>query len=281
MKSLKKLVLRRGAAALAAALAAGSVAGAAGATPRPLPFTYPPQTLPERTLELEQYADVTPVRVERETDTGTEAVASLRSILQTELEYGVTDQIEVAWYFEFRQNASPSPVLRFHGVKQRVRFALAPPGVWPIDVGLYFEAGEAHNEVELEQKILLGRRFGRLGLFTNLWVEQEYYFQDDDWKYVYNPTFGATFDVSSHVTVGAEYWVRGRFDEEQSDPDVEIGGVPTKGPHHYLGPTLLFQRDEVFIAFGAYSRLDGLGESAVVGDPWGKYWFRTLIGIHL
>ncbi len=50
------------------ALTAATLAAAtpARATPRPLPFTYPAETLPEGVLEAEQYADLVPVRVARE-----------------------------------------------------------------------------------------------------------------------------------------------------------------------------------------------------------------------
>jgi hypothetical protein len=238
------------------------------ATPRPLPFTYPPQTLPEGALEAEQYLDMVPARVARESETGTDAVWSVGATLQTELEYGFTDMIEGAWYFVFEQPASPTPALRFEGVKQRVRFPFVPRGVWPIDLGLYLEVGEFHDELEFEQKLLLGRRFGALDVLANLWVEQEWEFQDEKWVFVYHPTFGASYDFNPMLSAGLEYWARGRFDADES-------------PHHYLGPTVMFQRGEHFISAAAYGRLDGLGDPAAVGDPWGKVWIRVLIGIHL
>jgi hypothetical protein len=252
-----------------------------GATPRPLPFTYPAQTLPEGSLEVEQYADIVPVRVAREDPDGTRAVTSLRSVLQTELEYAFTDRLEGAFYFTFRQNASASsPVLTFQGVKQRLRYELSERGVWPIDVGVYGEIAEFHNELEFEEKILLSRRFGAFSAASNLWIEQEYYFQIPEWRFLYNPTIGATYDLSPNFVVGMEYWVRGRFDDGDSSADVTTSEIPS-GARHYLGPTFMAQTAEVFLTLGVYARMDRLGDSAVVGDQYGKVWVRALIGVHL
>ncbi len=91
---------------VALAVAALAASSPARATPRPLPFTYPAETLPEGVLEAEQYADLVPVRVAREDAAGTQAVTSIRSVLQTELEYCITDRLELGFYFAFRQNAS-------------------------------------------------------------------------------------------------------------------------------------------------------------------------------
>jgi hypothetical protein len=256
------------------------------ATPRPLPFTYPAHTPPQGSLEVEQYVDIVPVRVAREDADGTRAVTSLRSVLQTELEYAFTDRLEGAFYFTFRQNASAtSPVLTFQGVKQRLRYEISERGVWPIDVGIYGEIAEFHNELEFEEKVLLSRRFGAFSAACNLWVEQEYYFQIPEWRFLYNPTAGATYDLSPNFVVGLEYWVRGRFDDDDSSaaaPGVTAttSEIPS-GARHYLGPTFMAQTADAFFTVGAYARLDHLGDSLVVGDQFGKVWVRALIGVHL
>lgn len=248
----------------------------AWATPRALPFTYPPQTVPSGALELEQYVDTTPVRVAREDASDTKAVTSLRWDLQTEIEYGLTDYVELAWYFVYQQGASArAPALTFRGIKQRVRFNLADRGTWPVDVGGYLEVAEYHDEIEFEQKVLLGKRFGRLDVLSNLWIEQEYYFQDDSWKLIYNPTLGASYELSPNFNAGVEYWVRGRFDSGEAADDTPSGA------RHYLGPAFMLQRGEHFVTLGAYARLDTLGQSQQVDDAWGNVWVRVLLGIGL
>lgn len=234
-------------------------------------MTYPVETMPSGQLELEQIADLVPVRVTREGDTGSEAVTSVRSSLETELEYGISDRVEAAWYFVFRQAASPAPALRFMGTKQRVRFRFADPGALPVDLGLYLEVAEFHDEFEFEEKLLLQRRFGPLGVHANLWVEQEYYFQQDHWYYVYNPTLGAAYQVSPSLFAGVEYWARGHFDAEAAN----------EGPVHYAGPTLMVQSLRAFASLGAYVRWDGIFEPSGVDDPFGKVWVRAMFGLDL
>lgn len=256
----------------------------AAANPRPLPFSYPYVTLPEGSLEVEQYIDLVPVRVARELPDGTlEGVTSVRSQLTTELEYAVTDRLEVALYFAFRQGATAgTPFLRFQGLKQRARYRFADVGEWPVDVGIYLEIAEFHDELEFEEKLLLSRNFGGVTMVANLWVEQEYYFQTKETKYIYNPTVGGSYDVRPWLQVGAEYWARGRFDSTSGDVVGDTGSTdaPTR-TLHYAGPTVMVQAEKVWLAVGAYARLDNLGDAPIVDDPYGKLWVRAIVGIDL
>ena len=63
----------------------------AAANPRPLPYTYPTESLTAGDFEIEQYVDVTPVPAVA-VGTGAET-RLLRNILITELEYGITDRL--------------------------------------------------------------------------------------------------------------------------------------------------------------------------------------------
>jgi hypothetical protein len=245
------------------------------ANPHPLPYSYPYQTLPKGKVEVEEIADLIPMRVAREKDDGTrDAVTALRSQLQTELELGVTDRLELALYFSFHQSATAdTPAMRFDGLKQRLRYRFAEEGDWPLDLGVYFEVAEFYNEVELEQKLLMSRRFGYLTTVCNLWVEQEYYFQDREWKLIYNPTLGATYEFSPSFMLGLEYWARGRFNRGSSSGDAPASA------RHFLGPTVLLQSGEAWWSTGVYARLDHLGDSLQAEDPYGKVWIRTMVGL--
>lgn len=254
------------------------------ASPHPNPMSYPYATLNEGALEFEQYADLVPVRVARENPDGTiDGVMGVRSVLQTELEYGITDKIEFGFYFMFRQAASANtPFLRFQGIKQRVRVRLAEEGEWPVDLGLYFEIAELDNEFELEQKILLSKRFGDFTAVANLWFEQEWYYQTDDYKFIYNPTVAVNYQLDPKLFLGLEYWARGRFDKanDLSDTNGNINDAPQQA-HHYFGPTALVQSGKMTLSVGAYLRMDSLGESVQVGDSFGRLWIRTVLAIDL
>lgn len=265
------------AAALTIALGLAAASPAA-ANPKLLPFGYGTQTMPEGHLELEQYVDVVPVRALRELPDGSaEAVTTPRYVLQTELELGVTERLEVGFYTMFRQGASAgTPSLRFAGLKQRVRYRVSDVD-WPIGVAVYGEVAELHDELELEEKLLLEKRLGRVAVIANLWIEQEWYWIADETKLLYNPTLGVTVDLTPGVTIGAEYWARGRFDA----PSAATGEDDARAARHYLGPTVTLQKGEYWLSAGAYARLDALGDDAVVGDSDGKAWIRVIAGLGL
>ncbi len=251
------------------------VPGIAGATPHPLPFSYNYETLMKDQLEIEQYADLVPIRVQRMNADGSfKNLYDTAATLVTEIEYGLTDRIELGFYFQLKQEASADgPALLFDGVKQRLRIRLGEPGKWPVDVGLYLELAEAHDELELEEKILLQKRFGKFIAVANLWVEQEYRFQSDakEVEFIYNPTVGVTYQVSPKLFAGIEYWTRGHFESKADAP-----AAP-----HYLGPAFMVQTGKVFLSVGAYLRLDKLTTRTDVDDEFGKVWVRTLLGIEL
>jgi hypothetical protein len=257
-------------------------AGPAHANPKALPFSYGVGTQHRGGLEIEQYADIVAVRVARELPDGSaESTVAPRYDLQTELEYGLTDRIELGLYFAFRQDASATtPFLRFRGVKQRVRWRFSD-ATWPIGVAGYLEVAEFHDEIEFEQKLLLEKRFGPVRAVANLWVEQEWYFITDETKFIYNPTVGATYEVAPWLQVGAEYWARGRFDEAENDDAASGYDGPSGGTRHYAGPTVMVQGGEYWMALGAYVRLDGLGNATAIDDAYGRVWVRLIAGIGL
>src|SRR5262245_52577404 len=137
---------------------------AALANPRPLPFTYPYQTLGEDELEIEQYADLTTVKA-MQVATGEPAWLNIYR-LQTEFEYGITDRLELGLYVQLvpspsdAWNSAPS-MPGGNGIKQRLRLRLAEEDEWPVDVALYGEVSELENELELEGKVILQKRLGR------------------------------------------------------------------------------------------------------------------------
>lgn len=255
-------------------------APAASANPHPLPYSYPYQTLPTGKVEVEEITDLVPMKVAREKEDGTrDSVTALRSQLQTELELGVSDRLELALYFSFHQSASAdTPALRFDGLKQRLRYRFAEEGDWPVDMGVYLEVAEFYNEVELEEKILLHKRFGYLTTVCNLWVEQEYYWQEQQWKLIYNPTLGASYELSPNLMLGLEYWARGRFNEPKQSATDASADSPT-GARHFLGPAILLQSGEAWWSTGVYARLDHFAEALKVDDPYGKVWIRTMVGL--
>jgi hypothetical protein len=260
------------------ALGLMAAAGAARANPRPLPFTYQTETLPAGAAEVEQFADYVPTRVQ----TGAGDLVYYGGLqFQTEIEYGITDKLELALYFTFVPEPGSERYRTLplwpngNGLKQRLRYRLADPEAWPIDVALYGEIAENEREIELEAKVILQRRFGRTRVITNLWAEREFYF-DGLREWVLNPTLGATVEVTPKWHLGVEGWLRAEY------PDGFTGPRPFNlGPHVYVGPTLLVNFGRIWWTTGAYLRATDWGRTAEAGDAFGKLWVRTIVGIGL
>ena len=84
---------------LLATLLIAAAAPRAHATPRPLPYTYIYETLPAGSAEVELYTDLVPLRV---SDLLTGAPTwTLGMQFQTEIEYGITDRLELGLYLDF------------------------------------------------------------------------------------------------------------------------------------------------------------------------------------
>jgi hypothetical protein len=262
---------------LVLSLASATTARPARATPRPLPFTYTTETLGKGELEIEEYADLTPVKAFSANGNPTWYAATQ---FQTEFEYGITDQLELGLYVVFVPTPADytflAPMTEVTGVKERLRYVFAPPGEWPIDVGVYGELVEGDTEVEFEGKILLQRRIGKLRVDTNLWGEYELYYGASQRDIILNPTLGATYEVTPSVHLGAEGWMRVEFPSPA--PPTRPYGL---GPAGYVGPTVLANFGKLWWATGVYARVTEVDHSMQPGEPYGPIWARVGLGFQL
>jgi hypothetical protein len=258
-------------AALSALALSTFAAGSAHANPRPLPFTYIYETLPAGDAEVELYSDLTPQRV---VDALGAPAWFLGSQFQAEIEYGLTDRLELGLYLTLAPTDSSvtfQPAMpEGTGVKQRLRYRFADAGRWPIDLAVYGEVTENQREIELEGKVILQRRLGPFRIAANAWAEREFYFSGAR-EWVLNPTAGVVLEKWITAQPGIEYWMHG----EHAD-----GGGWVVGPEHYLGPTVILQFGKIWWSNGFYFRLNGLTTPGVgSGDPYGAVWARTIVGI--
>jgi hypothetical protein len=260
--------------ALFAALIANT--RAADATPRPLPFTYTTETLGQGELEVEQYADVSPMKAR---DPLGNPIWFAGTQFQTEFEYGITDRLELGLYVVYVPTPSEysfiAPMTETTGVKERLRYVFADPGAWPIDVGIYGELVEGQTEAEIEAKILLQRRLGKLRIDANLWAEYEVYYVPQK-DIALNPTLGTTYEISPSVHIGAETWMRVEFPNPAPHPRPF-----SVGPVAYVGPAVLFNFGKLWWSTGLYARVTDVDHAMQVGEPFGPVWGRTIIGLTL
>jgi hypothetical protein len=257
--------------------------GRALASPRPLPFTYPYETLGEDELEIELYGDVSPLRVAADPGDSTKGrLWEPAYLLQNEIEYGVSDRIELGFYqvFEAQPLDGGSNTMTFDGFKWRVRGRLAEAGQWPVDLALYLELETLHDETSLEEKVILAKRYGRWHWMANLWVEESERRMFDpsqrSFHFVLNPTTGITYQITPGFQPGVEYWARG-----------EIGTVGTTTVeidnnriHHFVGPTVHLDFGRLWWSAGIYLDVDALNNPQP-GAIYGPCWGRTVLGLGL
>lgn len=250
----------------------------ARANPHALPYSYPYATLAAGEAEVEQYVDLTPVPATDPTGVRGDPVATPFAVLVTEVEYGITDKLEAGLYFQGTSNPALGTgagiPFSFDGVKQRLRYRIAEPGVLPVDLSVYGELAELSTEVELEAKLNLEKRVGRLQLLVNLWGEREFYYSGRS-EWVANPTAGGSFEITPAVHLGLEYWMHAEF-----APDIAANAF-NPAPHHYVGPALLLQGNKFWWAVAPYVRLDDWSRPGAVGDQYGRFWVRAILGIEL
>jgi hypothetical protein len=266
-----------------AALAASLVFSAsvpALANPRPLPFTYQHEQLAAGEAEVEQFVDLTPTKAQDVTS-GKRVWYGLSQFI-TEFETGITDRLELGLYLTLVPTATEDyrnapEAMESNGMKQRLRWALAPTGVWPIDVSLYGEVSENQHELEFEGKILLQRRFGIARIIANLSGEQEYYYRSNQRDFVLNPSAGVTFEPIPELQPGLETWVQGEYPENHR-PKTRAFEL---GPHVYVGPTLLWQVGRIWWSNGVYVRVTDRSHTLAAGESFGNVWARSIIGIGL
>ncbi len=259
--------------------------GTASANPRPLPFSYPYATLAEGALETELYTDVTALRVEADPyNAGRGRLWEPGYQLQTEIEYGLTDRWELGFYqvFEATPRDGGTNGLAFDGLKFRARTRLAEAGEWPVDVSLYLELETLHDEVGLEEKLNLERRFGRARVMSNLWVEQSLVRPFDGASagsvlaFIINPTLGVTYQLTPTFHPGIEYWGRGQI---QPTGDTAQARNNTR-VHHFVGPAIHLNFGKLWWSVGLYAHLND-SDKPQPGDLYGPVWFRTVLGLEL
>jgi len=258
---------------------------AALANPRALPFTYTTDQLAEGQVEIEQYADLDRVI---EVPVGGESLRAftLASAFTTEIEIGLTNHLELGLYAVFVPNPGTSlTAFKFpdagNGIKQRLRWALADPEEWPLDVSLYGEVSELGSEIELEAKVLLQKRFGDVRIAANLTAEYELYFEEikgeHQREWVLAPSAGITYEITPKYHLGIDSWMHSEYPTNPS-PSTRVFGL---GPAVYVGPAFMQNFGKLWWSVGAYTRVTDTDHTLQPGEPFGRVYFRSMLGYNL
>jgi hypothetical protein len=197
--------------ALAAALAAAAAPSPARADQRSYAFTYQPLTAPKGGLELETFTTLAAPRA------GSPQGRTWQE--QVELEYGLTDRWDVAVYGVFERPFGGS--LEAEAVKVESRYRLTEPGTSLLDAVAYLELERSFPDgggTAIEEKLIVGKDFGRFNVAANVWAEQERVHET-----VLNVGWsaGASWEFSPAFRLGAEGF--GEIDDATSSTGRQSG----------------------------------------------------------
>lgn len=220
---------------LAGLLACGLCVTSASATERLFTYTYEPETLPQGAWEYEQWVTL---RAGRNRFVSQEDYNKWE--FRHELEYGVSDKYSVSLYvnesvenFHNPTTAKDRSDFRFDGISIENRYMLWNPADHAVGLTLYVEPRYSGVQAELEEKIILGQRFG-------------------DWKWAFNLTHATEWDNHFDSTEGeleasfgitrklGEHWYAGIEAREHNElPDYS----QWENTAFYLGPVVTYQRE--------------------------------------
>ena len=169
--------------------------------------------------------------------------ASYNSKHQVELEYGILNRLQLAYYEVYTWDREQD--WERDEFKIEAKWGLAEPGQWPVDVALYTEYANpnGHRDIssdELENKVILSKDFGPLNVVGNFIFERELN-SGEPWEYEY--TAGVSYAVTPRTRLGLEVkqslGTSDDFRADDTQPLYLVPGVYTSITPHVrllLGP---------------------------------------------
>jgi hypothetical protein len=276
MNTVSPLNRRRCRAFLILSLAAAAGTAVSHANERRFTYTYESAVLSPKERELELWSTYRTGR------------ASLYSRLdhRLEWEWGLTDRLMTAFYFNWsdvtQAGTTPGSTMKssqWKGISSEWKYKLSDPVADALGSALYGEATLGTDEVELEGKLILDKRWGRNLLAFNAVVEGEWErepggleYEETAWENVlgvtrfFTPRFAAGFEVRNHN----EFNTRGRAEHAAL----------------FAGPVVSYGGDGWWLAFSVLPQLPPLKKSAanpqdnLVLDEHERVNARLLLAFH-
>jgi hypothetical protein len=193
---------------------------------------------------------------------GGETAASYNDFLsRTELEYGITDDLQGALYvnYEWNRVRSHSPPFAsdtesFEGVSGELIYRLLNSDFDPVGFALYVEPSWSEDEREIEAKILLQKNFlnDTLRCALNVNWEGDWEREDNAWSRHSALEFdtGVAYSITSELSAGLE------FDNERIFEGLVLGAAAREqATAFFLGPTFDYEPLPWKLTLGAQAQL--------------------------
>lgn len=185
--------------------------------------------------------------------------------IRHEFEYGVTDRLQLAFYFadwRYEENSAESGDADFHDVALEAIYNLTDPNTTPFGSAIYGEIKGSDDFIELEAKLLLQKNIGPWMFVYNIGGAVEW---EDDYKHdeaELEQSLGVAYQFSPAWSVGMECL------HEIAIPDVEELGDSGV----YLGPNVSWRHDRFSMAATALWQVTSLDD-----EP--DFQLRTIFSI--
>lgn len=217
----------------------------AAAGSRKFGYSYETTTMPAGAMELES---IVTWKTDQASDPDFE-----RYDIRNEFEYGVTDRLQLAFYFadlRYEESATESGKFELHDMAVEVIYNLTDPNTTPFGSALYGEIKGSDDFIELEGKFLLQKNLGPWTLIYNIGGEIEWENDYLDDKAELMQSAGVSYQFNPAWSVGAEAL------HEIAVPEVETFGDSGV----YLGPNVSWRNEQFSLT------LTGLWQVTALAD---------------
>jgi hypothetical protein len=235
------------------AFAMGLALSVAQADNRRFTYTYEPEVLPQGAWEFEQWITLRTQRTSGgEVQQGNFNLWELRE----ELEYGVTDNYSVSLYLNtaaesFRDFSQSPPVdqtsFDFKGISIENRYMVLNPATHAVGLTLYLEPRFSGDEAEVEEKIILGQRYGNWKWACNLVHATEWEDNLHSVEGEVEADLGIARDLGKHWSVGLEFRDHNELPGYQSWENTAL----------FLGPVVSYRQEKWWAALSVMPQIFG------------------------
>ena len=244
---------------LAVGLIFAALAATVRADDRLFTYTYEPETAPKGTFEFEQWLTS---RAGRNDAVGQRDFHRLQ--LREEFEYGVTDNYTLSLYVNHQYETYKDPgtgartsKYDWTGISLENKFLVLNPAEHAVGLSLYLEPTYDGENFELEQKIILGQRYGDWKWALNLTHATEWsdHFRGTEGEL--EISLGIARQLSPRWSVGIEIRDHNELPEYSRWENTAL----------YIGPVVSYRRERWWAALTVMPQVYGANWG---GDPDGN-----------
>ncbi len=244
----------------------------AHASERYFTYTYEPETMPQGATEFENW-----VTLRTQRNDAVEQHNYNKWELRQEFEYGVTDNYTASLYlnesYEYfstktvdedtgLETTERTRESSFDGVSIENRLMILNPATNPVGLTLYFEPRFSGEELELEEKIILGQRVGDWKWALNISHATEWFDDFDAKEGELEFTFGLTREINKRWHLGFEFRNHNELPEYKEWENTVF----------FVGPVVTYQRENWWMTVTALAQV--YGKNYQNSDPDGKSNFE-------